>query len=136
MAAVTGSIEGRRFVTMRFKRIKTWAHVYHLRRHNTREMECKHLEAGAPEPPLLVGGRDVSGAIRAVLAEHAIRAREGEVLALEFVISASREVFDDIEDEERLRRVDSDEAAPSFREDRAPLFRDDVAPSEMGPYRH
>lgn len=31
--------------------------------------------------------------------------------------------------------VDSDEAAPSFREDRAPLFRDDVAPSEMGPYR-
>lgn len=32
--------------------------------------------------------------------------------------------------------VDSDEAAPSFREDRAPLFRDDVAPSEMGPYRH
>jgi hypothetical protein len=32
--------------------------------------------------------------------------------------------------------VDSDEAAPSFREDRAPLFRDDVAPSEMGPNRH
>ncbi len=28
--------------------------------------------------------------------------------------------------------VDSDEAAPSFREDRAPLFRDNVAPSEMG----
>lgn len=32
--------------------------------------------------------------------------------------------------------VDSDEAAPSFREDRAPLFRDDVAPSEVGSYRH
>jgi hypothetical protein len=32
--------------------------------------------------------------------------------------------------------ADSDEAAPSFREDRAPLFRDDVAPSGTGPFRH
>ena len=32
--------------------------------------------------------------------------------------------------------ANSDEAAPSFREDCAPLFRDDVAPSEMGPCRH
>jgi ParB-like chromosome segregation protein Spo0J len=32
--------------------------------------------------------------------------------------------------------VDSDEAAPSFREDCAPLFRDDVAPFGLGPYRH
>jgi len=34
------------------------------------------------------------------------------------------------------RIADSDEAAPSFREDRAPLFRDDVAPSGTGPFRH
>ncbi len=32
--------------------------------------------------------------------------------------------------------VDSDEAAPSFREDRAPLFREYVAPSGLGPIRH
>jgi hypothetical protein len=35
-----------------------------------------------------------------------------------------------------LDDADSDEAAPSFREDRAPLFRDDVAPSGTGPFRH
>ena len=34
------------------------------------------------------------------------------------------------------QNADSDEAAPSFREDRAPLFRDDVAPSGTGPFRH
>ena len=61
MAAATGSSAERRFVTTRFKRIKTWGQVYHVRRHNTREMECRHLEKDAPPPRLsakrVIGGR-------------------------------------------------------------------------------
>jgi len=105
MATVSGSIEGRRFVTMRFKRIKTWGHVYHVRRHNTREMDCGHVEAEAPAPLHLVGDGDVSGAIRSVLSRYAVSPRAGEVLALEFIVSASREVFDGLGHEEYMDRI-------------------------------
>ena len=105
MAAMTGSIEERRFVTMRFKRIKTWAHVYHVRRHNTREMECRHLEKDAPPPRLIVGTADVAGSIRKVLDRYGVKHKAGEVLALEYVVSTSREVFDGLEGDERERRV-------------------------------
>lgn len=105
MAAVTGSIEERRFVVMRFKRIKTWTHVYHVRRHNTREMECPHLEADAPPPVLIVGTADVAGEIRHALKRYGVKHRPGEVLALEFVVSASREVFDGLEGEAYSKRL-------------------------------
>lgn len=105
MAAVTGSIGERRFVVMRFNRIKTWSHVYHVRRHNTREMECRHLEKDAPPPNLIVGTADVAGAIREVLGRYGVTHKPGEVLALEFVVSTSREVFDGMEGAERRRRV-------------------------------
>jgi hypothetical protein len=104
MAAVTGEIEGRRFVTMRFERIRTWSHVYHVRRHNTREMECPHVEKDAPPPQYIIGNEDVGGAIRAVLARYSVKHKPGSVLALEFVVSTSREVFDGLEPDERQRR--------------------------------
>lgn len=105
MAAVTGSIDERRFVTMRFKRIKTWSHVYHVRRHNTREMECRHLEKDAPPPRLIVGSADVAGAIREVLDRYGVKHKPGEVLALEYVISTSREVFDGLKGMEYASRL-------------------------------
>lgn len=105
MAAETGSIKGRRYVTMRFKRIKTWSHAYHVRRHNTREMECHHLEAGAPKPELLIGTADISGSIRRVMDDYGVKPRKGAVLALEFVVSTSREVFDDLSDPDRDDRI-------------------------------
>lgn len=104
MAATTGSIEGGRFVTMRFERIKTWSHIYHVRRHNMREMECRHLEKDAPPPRYIVGNEDVSGAIRAVLDRYGVKHKPGEVLALEFVVSTSREVFEDLSPPDRQRR--------------------------------
>lgn len=97
MAAVTGSGGERRFVTMRFKRIKTWGHVYHVRRHNTREMECRHLEKDAPPPRLIIGTADVGGEIRQLLDRYGVKHRPGEVLALEFVVSTSREVFEGLD---------------------------------------
>jgi hypothetical protein len=105
MAAVTGSIEERRFVVMRFARIKTWSHVYHVRRHNTREMECRHLEKDAPPPRLIIGTADVAGSIRKVLDCYGVVPKAGEVLALEFVVSTSREVFDGLEGAERDEKV-------------------------------
>lgn len=107
MAAGQGAIEERRFVTMRFKRIKTWGHVYHVRRHNTREMECRHVEKDAPPPQMLVGDDDVAGAIRSVLADYGVKPRDGEVLALEFIVSASREVFEGIDRDEYNSRINN-----------------------------
>jgi hypothetical protein len=105
MAAVTGSIEERRFVVMRFERIKTWGHVYHVRRHNTREMECRHVEKDAPPPELIVGTADVGGTIRKVLERYGVKHKPGLVLALEFVISTSREVFDGLKGEAYISRL-------------------------------
>ena len=105
MAAQTSSIDGKRFVTMRFKRIKTWAHAYHVRQHNMRKMPCPH--ADGPAPRLLVGGDDVSGSIRALLKRHGITWKQGEVLAIEFVVSASREVFECVDEAERDRRLEA-----------------------------
>lgn len=97
MVTAAGSGGKRRFVTMRFKRIKTWGHVYHVRRHNTREMECRHLEKDAPPPTLMVGTADVSGEIRKLLDRYGVKHRPGGVLALEFVVSTSREVFEGLD---------------------------------------
>lgn len=97
MAAVTGSMGEGRFVVMRFKRIKTWGHVYQVRRHNTREMDCPHTDKDGPQPKLIVGTDDVGGAIRKVLERYDVKHKPGEVLALEFVVSTSREVFDGLE---------------------------------------
>jgi hypothetical protein len=105
MALETGAIEGRRFVTMRFARIKTWGHAYSVGRHNMREMECRHLEPGAPGPSILRGGPDISGRIREVLAIYGIKHKPGEVLALEFVVSTSREVFEGLDRDERQSRI-------------------------------
>lgn len=105
MAAVTASIGEQRFVVMRFKRIKTWGHVYHVRRHNTREMECRHLEKDALPPRLIVGTADVASSIRKVLDRYGVKHKAGEVLALEYVVSTSRVVFDGLEGDERERQV-------------------------------
>lgn len=104
MTAMTEKIDGGRFVTMRFERIKTWSHVYHVRRHNMREMECRHLEKDAPPPRYIVGNADVSSAIRKVLDRYSVKHKAGEVLALEFVVSTSREVFEDLDAETHQRR--------------------------------
>ncbi len=95
----------KRFITLRFKRIKTWGHVYHVRRHNTREMECKHVDKEAPKPRLLLGDRDVAGTIREVLARYGVTPQLGEVLAIEFVASTSREVFDGLDKESRQAKL-------------------------------
>ncbi len=95
----------RKFVVMRFKRIKTWGHVYHVRRHNTREMECRHLEEGAPPPRLIAGSADVAGNILKVLDRYQVKPKTGQVLALEFVISASREVFEGLDKAEYDRKL-------------------------------
>lgn len=97
MAAVVGSMGEGRFVVMRFKRIKTLGHVYQVRRHNTREMDCPHTDKDGPQPKLIVGTEDVGGAIRRVLDRYDVKHKPGEVLALEFVVSTSREVFDGLE---------------------------------------
>ncbi|MEG3086065.1 plasmid recombination protein [Sphingomonas sp. PB4P5] len=104
MAAVTGSTEARAFVTMRFKRIKTWGHVYHVRRHNSREMSCPHVDRQVP-PQYLIGGADVAAAIREVLQRYEVEPNPGEVLALEFIVSASRKVFEGIERDEHHAKI-------------------------------
>jgi hypothetical protein len=98
MAGATNAAEVKRFVAMRFKRIKTWGHIYHVRRHNTREMECRHVDKDAPPPRFILGGSDAGGAIRKVLDRYGVKHKPGEVLALEFVVSTSREVFEGLEE--------------------------------------
>lgn len=89
-----------RYVVMRFKRVKTWSRLHDIRRHNMREMECRHLEEGAPGPKLIFGSADVPAHVRDVLEGYGVKERPGEVLALEFIVSTSREVFDGLKGQE------------------------------------
>lgn len=86
-----------RFVVMRFKRVKTWSRLHDVRRHNLREMECRHLEEDAPAPKLIFGSADVAEHVRGVLDGYGVEEHPGAVLALEFVVSTSREVFEDLD---------------------------------------
>ena len=89
-----------RYVVMRFERVKAWSRLHDIRRHNMREMECRHLEEDAPAPKLMFGSADVPAHVRDVLDGYGVKERPGEVLALEFVVSTSREVFDGLEGRE------------------------------------
>lgn len=97
MAEVDGA---GRFVVMRFKRVKTWSSLHDIRRHNMREMECRHLEAAAPSPKLIIGSADVPAHVRDVLDGYGVKERPGEVLALEFIVSTSREIFEGLDGRE------------------------------------
>lgn len=94
MAEVDGA---GRYVVMRFERVKTWSRLHDIRRHNMREMECRHLEEDAPSPKQIIGSADVPAHVRDVLDGYGVKERAGEVLALEFIVSTSREVFDGLE---------------------------------------
>lgn len=97
MAEVDGA---GRFVVMRFERVKTWSRLHDIRRHNMREMVCHHLEEDAPGPKLIFGSADVPAHVRDVLDGYGLKERPGEVLALEFIVSSSREVFEGLDKRE------------------------------------